>query len=76
MNGYKPNKISTIVDPVQLDVVGIGYKPNKISTIVDVFVKVLKVQGYKPNKISTIVDSCTPAGCPRWAISQTKFLLL
>ena len=33
--GYKPHKISTIVDPEAVLVKITGYKPHKISTIVD-----------------------------------------
>ena len=35
--GYKPNKISTIVDIALLLAMLVGYKPNKISTIVNLY---------------------------------------
>ena len=74
--GYKPHKISTIVDPLEKLVINCGYKPHKISTIVDNLGVLGIFVGYKPHKISTIVDFIDYHHIRIWAISPIKFLLL
>ena len=54
--GYRPKKISTLVDTGLVVIPWEGYRPKKISTLVDELVFAGCPLGYRPKKISTLVD--------------------
>ncbi len=55
--GYRPKKISTLVDKEATNADNRGYRPKKISTLVDWNIYCYQNKGYRPKKISTLVDS-------------------